>query len=47
MNYPKITKMTVIPVAGYDSPPRNLSGCRGSFFTRNVVLLEDNAGRRG
>jgi glucarate dehydratase len=44
---PKIMRMTVIPVAGYDSLLLNLSGGHGPVFVRNLVLLEDNAGRMG
>jgi glucarate dehydratase len=44
---PRITAMRVIPVAGHDSMLLNLSGAHGPFFTRNVVLLHDNAGRTG
>src|SRR5882757_2583547 len=44
---PKITSMRVIPVAGHDVMLLNLSGAHGPFFTRNVVLLQDNAGRTG
>ena len=47
MDFPKIAKMTVIPVAGYDSLLLNLSGGHGPVFVRNVVLLEDNAGHIG
>lgn len=36
---PKIVKMDVYPVAGYDSMLLNLSGAHGPFFTRNVVIL--------
>jgi glucarate dehydratase len=39
--------MTVIPVAGHDSLLLNLSGGHGPVFTRNLVLLDDNAGRTG
>ena len=39
--------MRVVPVAGHDSMLLNLSGAHGPFFTRNVVLLQDNAGRTG
>jgi len=39
--------MRVIPVAGHDSMLLNLSGAHGPFFTRNVVILEDNAGHIG
>jgi len=44
---PKIMRMTVIPVAGYDSLLLNLSGGHGPVFVRNLVLLEDNAGCTG
>ncbi|MFD1319027.1 enolase C-terminal domain-like protein [Loigolactobacillus zhaoyuanensis] len=36
---PKIVKMDVYPVAGYDSMLLNLSGAHGPFFTRNIVIL--------
>jgi glucarate dehydratase len=39
--------MQVIPVAGHDSMLLNLSGAHGPFFTRNIVILQDNAGRTG
>jgi glucarate dehydratase len=39
--------MRVIPVAGHDSMLLNLSGAHAPFFTRNVVLLTDNAGHTG
>lgn len=44
---PRVTAMRVIPVAGYDSMLLNLSGAHGPFFTRNIVLLQDSAGRTG
>jgi glucarate dehydratase len=44
---PVVTAMQVVPVAGHDSMLLNLSGAHGPFFTRNVVLLRDNAGRTG
>src|SRR5690242_20870972 len=44
---PVITGLRVIPVAGRDSMLLNLSGAHGPFFTRNVVILEDSAGRVG
>lgn len=46
-NAPVVTEMQVIPVAGQDSMLLNLSGAHGPFFTRNVVILKDNAGRTG
>jgi glucarate dehydratase len=44
---PVITELRVIPVAGQDSMLLNLSGAHGPLFTRNVVLLKDNAGNTG
>lgn len=44
---PVITKMQVIPVAGYDSMLMTLSGAHGPCFTRNLVLLTDSAGHTG
>jgi glucarate dehydratase len=44
---PLITDLRVIPVAGRDSMLLNLSGAHGPFFTRNLVVLSDNAGRTG
>jgi glucarate dehydratase len=44
---PIVTSMRVVPVAGRDGMLLNLSGAHGPFFTRNVVLLEDNAGHTG
>lgn len=44
---PKITAMQVIPVAGYDSMLLNLSGAHAPFFTRNIVIVKDNAGHTG
>jgi glucarate dehydratase len=44
---PVITGMEVIPVAGEDSMLLNLSGAHGPLFTRNIVILTDNAGRTG
>jgi glucarate dehydratase len=46
-NTPIITKLQVIPVAGPDSMLMNLSGAHGAFFTRNLLILTDNAGRTG
>ncbi|TVY00256.1 glucarate dehydratase [Paenibacillus cremeus] len=44
---PIITEMLVIPVAGHDGMLLNLSGAHSPFFTRNIVILKDNAGRTG
>ncbi|MDH6364108.1 glucarate dehydratase [Enterococcus sp. PF1-24] len=43
----KISKMEVIPVAGYDSMLMNLSGAHGPYFTRNIVILTDDQGNTG
>jgi glucarate dehydratase len=44
---PRVTEMKVVPVAGHDSMLLNLSGAHAPFFTRNVVILKDNAGHTG
>lgn len=44
---PKVAGMRVIPVAGRDSMLLNLSGAHGPFFTRNLVVITDSAGRTG
>ena len=44
---PRVTSMRVIPVAGYDSMLLNLSGAHAPFFTRNLVLLTDDAEHTG
>ncbi|MEO5738720.1 MAG: glucarate dehydratase, partial [Variovorax sp.] len=44
---PLITDLRVIPVAGRDSMLLNLSGAHGPFFTRNILILTDSAGRTG
>src|SRR5260370_28961320 len=44
---PRILEMRVVPVAGRDSMPLNLSGAHAPFFPRNVVLLRDDAGHTG
>ncbi|HMS06708.1 MAG TPA: glucarate dehydratase [Burkholderiaceae bacterium] len=44
---PKVVSLRAIPVAGRDSMLLNLSGAHGPFFTRNLVLLTDSAGRTG
>ncbi|CAJ0804059.1 enolase C-terminal domain-like protein [Ralstonia holmesii] len=44
---PRVTEMQVIPVAGRDSMLLNLCGAHAPFFTRNLVILKDNAGRTG
>jgi glucarate dehydratase len=44
---PRVTGMRVIPVAGRDGMLLNLSGAHAPFFTRNLVVLEDDAGHAG
>jgi glucarate dehydratase len=44
---PVVTDVQVIPVAGRDSMLLNLSGAHAPFFTRNLLILRDNAGRVG
>ncbi|KOC89121.1 glucarate dehydratase [Winslowiella iniecta] len=44
---PLIKSLQVIPVAGYDSMLLNLSGAHAPFFTRNIVIIKDNAGHTG
>jgi glucarate dehydratase len=47
MATPRITDLQVIPVAGRDSMLLNLSGAHSPFFTRNLAILTDSAGRKG
>ena len=44
---PLVIALEVIPVAGHDSMLLNLSGAHGPFFTRNLLILTDSAGRTG
>ncbi|HBI09881.1 MAG TPA: glucarate dehydratase, partial [Franconibacter pulveris] len=44
---PIITDMKVIPVAGRDSMLLNIGGAHSAWFTRNIVVLTDNAGHTG
>jgi glucarate dehydratase len=39
--------MRVVPVAGRDDMLLNLSGAHAPFFTRNIVIVTDNAGHTG
>lgn len=39
--------MLVIPVASHDSMLLNLSGAHSPYFTRNILILKDSAGRTG
>lgn len=44
---PTVVSLQAIPVAGRDGMLMNLSGAHGPFFTRNLVVLTDSAGRTG
>ena len=44
---PLVTSARAIPVAGHDGMLMNLSGAHAPFFTRNLLVLEDNAGHVG
>ena len=44
---PRITSLRAIPVAGRDGMLLNLSGAHAPFFTRNLLVLTDSAGRTG
>lgn len=44
---PVLRSVRAIPVAGRDSMLLNLSGAHGPFFTRNLVVVTDSAGRTG
>ncbi|HVN42695.1 MAG TPA: enolase C-terminal domain-like protein [Steroidobacteraceae bacterium] len=44
---PVVSRMRVIPVAGRDSMLLNLCGAHGPYFTRTIVVLEDNLGHTG
>jgi glucarate dehydratase len=44
---PTIERLQVIPVAGHDGMLLNLSGAHSPFFTRNLAVITDSAGRTG
>jgi glucarate dehydratase len=44
---PRIAALRVIPVAGRDGMLLNLSGAHAPFFTRNLAVITDDAGRSG
>jgi glucarate dehydratase len=44
---PVIKSLRAVPIAGRDSMLLNLSGTHGPFFTRNLLILTDSAGRTG
>ena len=45
--FPTIKSMKTVPVAGTDSYLLNLSGAHAPYFTRCVVVIEDNSGNQG
>jgi glucarate dehydratase len=47
MSSPVVKTMRVVPVAGRDDMLLNLSGAHAPFFTRNIVIVTDNAGHTG
>jgi glucarate dehydratase len=47
MSSPIVRQMRVVPVAGRDGMLLNLSGAHAPFFTRNIVIVTDNAGHTG
>jgi len=47
INTPVVTALRAVPVAGRDSMLLNLSGAHGPYFTRNLLILTDGAGRTG
>lgn len=47
MTSPIVKSMRVVPVAGRDDMLMNLSGAHAPFFTRNIVIVTDNAGHTG
>jgi glucarate dehydratase len=44
---PIVVALRAVPVAGRDGMLLNLSGAHGPFFTRNLLILTDSAGRTG
>lgn len=44
---PIVKSVRAIPVAGHDSMLLNLSGAHGPYFTRNLLVIEDNSGNIG
>src|SRR6186713_653141 len=47
MSSPVVKTLRVVPVAGRDDMLLNLSGAHAPFFTRNIVIVTDNAGHTG
>ncbi len=44
---PRVRALRVVPVAGRDAMLLNLSGAHAPWFTRNLLILEDDAGHVG
>src|SRR5262245_2852873 len=44
---PVVVRLEAVPVAGRDGMLLNLSGAHAPFFTRNLVIVTDDAGRTG
>jgi glucarate dehydratase len=44
---PRVVSLRAIPVAGRDGMLLNLSGAHAPFFTRNLAVMTDSAGRTG
>ncbi|MBL8345682.1 MAG: glucarate dehydratase [Rubrivivax sp.] len=44
---PVVRQLQAVPVAGRDGMLLNLSGAHAPFFTRNLLVLTDSAGRTG
>jgi glucarate dehydratase len=44
---PVVTELRAVPVAGQDGMLLNLSGAHAPYFTRNLLILRDSAGRTG
>ena len=44
---PRVVSLRAVPVAGRDGMLLNLSGAHAPFFTRNLLILTDSAGRTG
>ncbi|MEO7337046.1 MAG: glucarate dehydratase [Caldimonas sp.] len=44
---PQVVRLQAVPVAGRDAMLLNLSGAHAPYFTRNLLILTDSAGRTG
>lgn len=43
----RVVSMRIVPVAGHDSMVLNLSGAHAPYFSRNIIILQDDDGRTG